>query len=680
MATFFLPKNITDGCTTKKGTIHTPWLTNQINKKPKNSFPLSLSFIFFSLLAMSESNKEQSTSSLTGEYNFRFYVRLHLCWILAIIAIFLGQAWWLIPLPGDSLLPPYRTYPASILKAFFEGLAAILAARSLVVALIKVFTNGIYPDSVIRFQSAGGVEAIYSGIRYRSGFRYIIIASLIPVACLLGNLLQAEFQSSTTIFYHLEESSLGMNAAQCQHTTESQYSLASTAYSKGMVSNSLSDASSIISGFNQSTATSLSNFGVSLISANFTPVSNISVQAPHQIIFTKRHHEPCHDEGNGRASGNTADSSSNSSASTNGQSNNSSGSTTPLAGQTPTASANVPSSSAINGTPASASITTNDGNNSNNNSNLASNSQTQGDSNATAASMTASQQQQQQNNTTLIYIDGEPIINLATQLQYLQTLKRIPLSSTGFNGSADLYVLRHTSAEHGEAIIIVSNPPDAVKPAGFYITARSTNYTCFSGTVQQCSEHSAVTSNADNKVVADAVAEAMRSNVGLYGSTGMVSDVLNGHYQNDTKLVDALFTNPLCSDYDTYPVKGNVIYPYTRATWSILAIIWAILLIIIWAIGAYLIGYTIEVFCHLTQYGNLLPQIISNSAIFVDEQRGEVVKQEMFLNWEKVELIAHKESSVEIEVDPPQPKEQQHTHDHPDHDHGYIVTTEELPA
>ncbi|ORE09900.1 hypothetical protein BCV72DRAFT_200703 [Rhizopus microsporus var. microsporus] len=605
---------------------------------------------------MSESNKEQSTSSLTGEYNFRFYVRLHLCWILAIIAIFLGQAWWLIPLPGDSLLPPYRTYPASVLKAFFEGLAAILAARSLVVALIKVFTNGIYPDSVIRFQSAGGVEAIYSGIRYRSGFRYIIIASLIPVACLLGNLLQAEFQSSTTIFYHLEESSLSMNAAQCQHTTESQYNLASTAYSKGMISNSLSDASSIISGFNQSTTTSPSNFGVSLISANFTPVSNISVQAPHQSIFTKRHHEPCHDEDDGTASGNTADSSSNSTASTNGQSNNSSGSITPPAGQTPTVSANVPSSSAINGTPASA------------------------DSNATTASMTASQQQQQQSNTTLIYIDGEPIISLATQLQYLQTLKRIPLSSTVFNGSADLYVLRHTSAKHGEAIIIVSNPPDAVKPAGFYITARSTNYTCFSGTVQQCSEHSAVTSNADNKVVADAVAEAMRSNVGLYGSTGMVSDVLNGHYQNDTKLVDALFTNPLCSDYDTYPVKGNVIYPYTRATWSILAIIWAILLIIIWAIGAYLIGYTIEVFCHLTQYGNLLPQIISNSAIFVDEQRGEVVKQEMFLNWEKVELIAHKESSVEIEVDPPQAEEQQHTHDHPDHDHGYVVTTEELPA
>jgi hypothetical protein len=52
----------------------------------------------------------------------------------------------------------------------------------------------------------------------------------------------------------------------------------------------------------------------------------------------------------------------------------------------------------------------------------------------------------------------------------------------------------------------------------------------------------------------------------------------------------------------------------------------------------------------------------------------------MFLNWEKVELIAHKESSVEIEVDPPQPEEQQHTHDHPDHDHGYVVTTEELPA
>ncbi|CEG79958.1 hypothetical protein RMATCC62417_14360 [Rhizopus microsporus] len=118
----------------------------------------------------------------------------------------------------------------------------------------------------------------------------------------------------------------------------------------------------------------------------------------------------------------------------------------------------------------------------------------------------------------------------------------------------------------------------------------------------------------------------------------------------------------------------------TLATWSILAIIWAILLIIIWAIGAYLIGYTIEVFCHLTQYGNLLPQIISNSAIFVDEQRGEVVKQEMFLNWERVELIAHKESSVEIEVDPSQPEEQQHTHDHPDHDHGYVVTTEELPA
>jgi hypothetical protein len=154
----------------------------------------------------------------------------------------------------------------------------------------------------------------------------------------------------------------------------------------------------------------------------------------------------------------------------------------------------------------------------------------------------------------------------------------------------------------------------------------------------------------------------MRSNVGLYGTAGMITDILDENYQNDSKLVDALFTNPLCSDLSTYPITGKSMHPYTRATWSILAILWSALLAIVYGIGAYLIGYTIDVFCHLTQYGNLLPQIINNSTLFVNAQSGEPIEEKMYLNWEKVELFTDKDQSLYDD----------------EHNHGFTVTTEEL--
>ncbi|KAG1145429.1 hypothetical protein G6F37_004133 [Rhizopus arrhizus] len=594
---------------------------------------------------MSDSTKEKFVKedhhSFKPVYDFHFYARLHLCWLLAVIAIFLGQAWWLIPLPGDLLLPPYRTYPATVLKSFFEGLAVILAARSLVVALIKVFTEGIYPHSVIQFHATGGMEAIYSGIRYRSGFRYLIIASLLPIAGLLGNLLQAEFQSSTTVFYHLQDSSNNqMEAVQCQHIAQNQYSLASAAFSKGLITNTLADASSILNNFNQST---FSSFGISLISTDLAPISNISIQTPNQNTIVKRN--DCGDDKSGSADvGSTQANNTTVVSSSNVQhgavSNNSDELTSLSESQLTTSLTNMPSST-LDTVTAHATPTS-----------TASNS-----SNLTSSTLNYT--------ATVLFIDGEQVTDIRNQIEHFQTFSPITLNNTALNGTnaVNLYILRHSSEKGKEAIVILSSPPEYTYKAGVYVSAQSTNYTCFSGnTSPQCSETSAITSSADNKVVADAVAEAMRSNVGLYGTAGMITDILDENYQNDSKLVDALFTNPLCSDLSTYPITGKSMYPYTRATWSILAILWSALLAIVYGIGAYLIGYTIDVFCHLTQYGNLLPQIINNSTLFVNAQSGEPIEEKMYLNWEKVELFTDKDQSLYDD----------------EHNHGFTVTTEEL--
>lgn len=535
---------------------------------------------------MSSPNKEKSVNeqeSYQPVYDYHFYVRLHLCWILAVVAIFLGPAWWLVPLPGDSLLPLYRTYPSTILKAFFEGLAVILAARSLVVALIKVFTKGIYPDSVIKFRATGGIEAVFSGIRYRSGVRYFLIASLLPMAGLLGNLLQAEFQSSDAVFYHLEGSVSNMGTAQCQHTTPNQYSLASTAFSNGLITHTLSDASSIINNFNHSVTP---NFGVSLIATRFTPISNISVQALNTL--TKRDDL--------------------------------------LSG-----SNNQNEATLSNGLDLSE----------------------QQISNHIVSAVV------QQTNITTVLVDGEPITDLQDQIHHIQTLSQITVNTTSTNEAIMLYLFRYTSSSNGsEAIVVVSNPPEYYK-AGFYVSSQSTRYSCFAGTTRQCSENSASTSNAD-KTVANVLVEAMRNNVGLYGT--LITDVLSGNLKNNS-LADALFANPLCTELDIYSSPGKPLYPYTRASWSILAILWAALLIVIWVIGAYLIGYTIDVFFRLSQSGNLLSQIISTSTIFVDAEQGVPMSEKMFLNWQQVELLTDKDQPLYIGNSS---------------SHGYTVTTEEL--
>ncbi|CAO3702737.1 unnamed protein product [Rhizopus stolonifer] len=611
---------------------------------------------------MSNSAKERDSGeaheSFKPVYEFHLYYRLHLLWLLTVISIFLGQAWWLIPLPGDTLLPPYRTYPASALKGIFEGLAAFLAARSLVVALIKVFTNGIYPDSVIKFRSTGGMEAIFSGLRCRAGFRYLIIASILPVAFLIGNLLQAEFQSSTTVFYSLQTSSSNIDVAQCQHTTQNQYDTASTAFSKGLVTNSLSDASSILKFFDKS---ALSNFGVSLLSADFTPVSNISVQAPNQSILVKRHHRPCNNDddaadGSSSTRNSTTESYGAFATATTKDSSYRINVPTPLSseGQSTNSPTSITVFQQTTDANAAAFPTATPSQGSSNSANSAQSGIQQG-ANNTSTAVTATQNS---SNVFVILVDGNPITNLTEQIRYLQTLPSITTDNTSLNRSIDLYILRYSSPHDREAIIIVSNPPEYYK-AGFYISAKSTNYTCFSRSVLQCSKDSTTAADANNNVVADALANAMRSNTGLYGTSGLIKDVIHRQYQNDTKLADALFTNPLCSDLSIYPVSGHVMYPYTRATWNILAIVWATLLIIIWAIGAYLIGYTIDVFCQLTQIGTLIPQIISNSTIFVDNEEGRPIKQEMYLNWEEVELFAN-----DREVEDPNT--------------GYTVTEEEL--
>ncbi|KAI9272026.1 hypothetical protein BY458DRAFT_166971 [Sporodiniella umbellata] len=552
-------------------------------------------------MPLSKKKPAQDQESYKAVYDYYFYLRLHICWLLAVIAIFLGSAWWLVPLPGDSLVPNYRTYPSTILKAFFEGLAVLLAARSLVSALIKAFDKGIYPDSVIKFRTTGGIEAIFSGIRHKSGMRYFLVASLLPVAGLLGNLLQAEFQSSDSVFYYLGSSVYSIESAQCQHTTNADYSLASSAFSKGLITNSISDASSIIEKFNR---TLLPNFSISLTTTRLTPIPSVSLQSTNTLVKRSQFFEyrALHVDN---------------------------------------------TESALNS--------------------------------ATTSLI-------QPISLATLSVDGEPIMDLENQTRYIQTLDPIKVDVSGTNESVPIYIYRHThTSNHKEAIIVVSDPPEHYR-AGFYVSAPAKRYDCYSGNANLCSKESDPTSNLDS-IVADALADAMRNNIGLYGV--LTTDVLIGKFEK-SRLADALLVNPLCQDITLSFDQGKFMYPYTRASWTVLAIVWSALLVLVWAIGAYLIGYTIDVFFRLTQSGNFFAQFFSTSTIFVDADGGQAINEKVYLDWKKIELTTaggrpmaisndssggYTTTTQELSFD-----EQRPIYIPNNSSHGYSVTTEEVNA
>ncbi|KAG2204095.1 hypothetical protein INT46_011107 [Mucor plumbeus] len=540
----------------------------------------------------------------------------HLYWTLSIICFILARLWWLVPLPGNTLLPAYRTYPANFFNTLFLGFACSLATRSITVALVKPFEEGINPDSVVAFGATGGFGAMWSCIKYKSGFRYFLLAFLVTAATLLGNALEGELQSSMSVYYKLGATT-DVNLAECQHLTTNDYQAASSAYSSGQISHTISDASALLK--NYAYQTSIKPYAVSLIKTSITPVQNISLGGTTAAEATeklrRRHYrsKTCEDEGDMQQ---TAVSSTSSIL--------------------PTATENVSIASSI------------------------------------PSLSPAQQQQQQQQDAIMLNVDGEQsILNTTTStfynfdsskisilkdtnnlaLHFNSTNNNTVIGSNNTTAEIKLNVRRHTTPDDKQVIIIYSPSSDGYI-AGVYVSAIASNYTCQS---QLC--NSVGDNAANNRVVADALANAIENGVGLYGSEGLVSDILNHKSLSDKGvLADALYVNPNCPQSVEIPTLGNSLYPYSAASWNLLSMLWVLGYIVIWLIGAYLIGFSEETWSRLARTGRMIPQIISNSSnLFVNGISGKTVIQEAYLEPSTGKMTFAKE-----------------------HNHGYTVTTEEV--
>lgn len=561
------------------------------------------------------------TNTIQVNYKGVYHIdwKSHLYWTLAIVCFILARLWWLVPLPGDTLLPAYRTYPANFFNTLFLGFACSLATRSITVALVKPFEEGINPDSVVAFGATGGFGAMWSCIRYKSGFRYFLLAFLVTAATLLGNALEGELQSSMSIYYKLGATT-DVNLAECQHMNANDYQAASLAYSSGHVSHTISDASALLK--NYAYQPSIKPYAVSLMKTSLTPIQNITLgsTAAGAAKLRRRHYrsKTCESTGSTQQKTTTEETTSSEIA--------------PTATEYASVASSIPSA-----VPA----------------------------------------QQQQNNlaagdTIVLGLDGEQsVLNTTAAAFYSFDSSRISISkgannlavpynsNTTAGGSNNntaaseikLNVLRHTTSDDKQAIIIYSPASDGFA-AGVYVSATATNYTCQS---QLCSP---VGDNAaNNKVVADALAEAIRDGTGLYGAQGLVGNILNhDNLNNEGVLADALYTNPNCPQAVEIPTQGNMLYPYSAARWNLLSMLWVLGYIIIWLIGAYLIGYSEETWSQLARTGRMIPQIISNSSnLFVNGISGKTVSQEAFLDPATGKMTFAKE-----------------------HNHGYSVTTAEL--
>lgn len=548
----------------------------------------------------------------------------HLYWTLSIICFILARLWWLVPLPGNTLLPAYRTYPANFFNTLFLGFACSFATRSITVALVKPFEEGINPDSVVAFGATGGFGAMWSCIKYKSGFRYFLLAFLVTAATLLGNALEGELQSSMSVYYKLGATT-DVNLAECQHMNTNDYQAASSAYSSGQISHTISDASALLK--NYAYQPSIKPYAVSLIKTSITPIQNISLGGTTTAATTaklrRRHYrsKTCEDEDNMQQT------------------------------------AVSPTSSILPTTTENASIA----------------------SSIPSLSPAQQQQEQDQNNLAsdviMLSLDGEQsLLNTTTSTFYNFDSSKIsiskgtnnlalPFNSTNNNigiGSNNnttaeikLNVLRHTTSDDKQVIIIYSPSSDGYT-AGIYVSAIASNYTCQSQLCNPVGDNA-----ANNKVVADALANAIENGVDLYGPQGLVSDILNHESLSDKGvLADALYTNPNCPQSVEIPTLGNSLYPYSAARWNLLSMLWVLGYIIIWLIGAYLIGFSEETWSQLARTGRMIPQIISNSSnLFADGISGKTVIQEAYLEPSTGKMTFAKE-----------------------HNHGYTVTTEEVLA
>ncbi|KAI8377252.1 hypothetical protein BD560DRAFT_390556 [Blakeslea trispora] len=532
----------------------------------------------------------QNGTLLMEEYkhNYRINWRSHLLWTLAVICFILSRLWWLVPLPGDEYLPAYRTYPANFLTTFFQTIACGCAARSLTVGLVKCFSKGIHPDSVARYGETGGFGSIWSAFRHRSGLRYFFLASLVTMAILLGDALEGELQSSVTIYRRSIGTGM-QNMAQCQHTTLQDFQVASSVYATGGITHTLSDASPVLNAWNTTMMTSL-------LRTQLTPIENITLSNTNQHL-SKRHYQ--------RTTTNTLNNAT--STAVHVSSSFSFNATQPTA---TSALANQASSTVTSIMPSSSSLPT--------------------QTNSTNATMAA------------LFVNGEQVITNnstqnATALMILMNGRTaLPVTDAQANANAvPIEVIRYTTSEGKEAILIYgtsnSSGPFA---AGVFVSATATNYTCSGRDCQLMDPAYSLPPN--NKAIADTLANAIRSNAGLYGTSvanGLPLDIINGlNVTQKGGLVDGLYANANCQTPEMNLSEAVMLFTYSAAHWTWLGLLWVLLYVIIWLIGVYLIGYSEETWSRIARKGFMLPQIIRNSpTIFKGDLSGEVVDEKAWL-------------------------------------------------
>lgn len=558
--------------------------------------------------------------------DYHIHWKLHFFWTMAVICFVMAKLWWLVPLPGYDVLPAFRTYPANFLDTIFLTFACALATRSIVIGLLKSLKNGIHPDSIVVFGSTGGFAAMLSCIKHRSGVRYFLVAMLVTACTFLGNALSGELQSTVRIYYKIGGVT-SLNTAECQHASSKDYMLASSAYASGLITNTISDATSLLDTLNASQP--MKSFTISIIKTSLAPIQNITFLPPQGNTNIFRRHHP-------RPKTTTTE--------TAAQEQQTPISTLISSSIFPTTTIPVFNNiDAENETNALISTSTPE--------NIISASTVT--ATTTTATTTTSTILPPSSLSTDLVEAGMNInkIGSANSAEHLF----IPSSATGeFNQSSPLAIFRnntmsiasqiilnafrYTTPDQQELIIMYSSLNEIT--AGVYVNAMSMNHTCQSrGNNVICDEGIPYTAN--NKVVADALLSAIRSGDGLYGTnsgTGLAMDIVNGVNSTGekSKLADSLFANPLCSNPELIPSEGNILIPYSAARLSNLAIIWLILFLILWIIGVFLIGYTEHTWTQLATTGNLLPQIISKSPnMFENNDVGaRTIDQEMFLDQE----------------------------------------------
>lgn len=570
-------------------------------------------------------NLYMTTAKSTHFNVYHFHWRLHAVWTLAIICFILAKLWWLVPLPGYDLLPAYRTYPASFFDNIFLTLAGAFATRSIVIGLFRTLRHGIHPDSIIAFGSTGGYAAMWSCIKNRSGLRYFLVAMLVTVCSLLGSALQGELQSSLGVYYRVGgETSL--NTAECSHITQTDYLLASSAFASGLISNTVSDATSLLDTLNASQP--MRSFTISTIKTTLAPIQNITfLPLPSGTNILRRHYHHYHDPSTTKSTESTTVQPETESSTTvlQQQTTTTAATETALVNDQSTATTStlipVPSNNNIvaGNSDSSTSISSNEMSNNFIDTGL----------NNLVIPLSAIPGGFNQSSILAIIRNSSDISN-KTVLPYtmgqLQS-NEIPIQ---------LNIFRYRTPENLETVIMYSSGKSEYN-AGVYVSAIATNYTCQSrGDSVICDE--GVTYTADSTVVANALVAAVQSGDGLYGTSsgGLAMDIVNSidSTGKNSKLVDALFANPLCRNPELIPALGHLLVPYTAGRITPLAILWLVLFVILWMIGVYLIGYTEHTWTKLAFSGILVPQIVSKSPnMFESEQVGaKPINEEMYLD------------------------------------------------